>query len=82
MVVIQTAHGDAFPVSSKFPSYIAELAAVMNLDGETAIGPQLSLGTKTVWGLQQPYQQGSTNRTDRRNLAQEFHALVLAAFQQ
>jgi len=70
MVVIQTAHGDALPVSYQLPSREAVLTAVMSLDCETTVSPQLSLGTETVWRLQQPHQQGSTNRTDRRNLAQ------------
>src|SRR5271169_1090021 len=70
MVVIQTAHGDALPVSYQLPSHEAVLTAVMSLDCETTVSPQLSLGTETVWRLQQRHEQGGTNRTDRRNLAQ------------
>ena len=70
MGVIQTTHGDALPVALQFPSYIAVLTAVVNLDCETAVCPQLSLGTETVSSLQQRHQQGGTNGTDRRNLAQ------------
>ena len=70
MVVIQTAHGDALPVSYQLPSHEAVLTAVMRLDCETTVSPQLSLGTETVWRLQQRHQQGGTNRPDRRNLAQ------------
>src|ERR1700723_3695914 len=69
MVIVQTAHRDAFPVSLDLPSDIAILAAVVRLDRETAVSPQLALGTKTVRGLQQGYQQGGSNRTDRRKAA-------------
>src|SRR5215471_5866518 len=70
MVVIQTARGDSLPVALQFPSYKAVLTAVVNLDRETAVCPQLSLGTETMWCLQQRHQQGGTNGTDRRNLTQ------------
>src|ERR1022692_2427962 len=53
MVVIQTAHGDAIPVSYQLPSHEAVLAAVVRLDCETTVSPQLTLGTETVWRLQQ-----------------------------
>jgi len=67
---IQTAHGDALPRALLLPSQIAVLAVVVRLDRETTVSPQLSLGTETVWRLQQRHQQGGTNRTDRGNLAQ------------
>src|SRR5579864_8757657 len=70
MVVIQTAHADALSVSYQLPSHKAVLAAVVSLDCESTVSPQLSLGTETVWGLQQRHQHGGTDRTDRRNLAQ------------
>ena len=48
MIVIQTAHRDALAVALQFASHIAVLAAVVSLDRETAVGPELSLGTETV----------------------------------
>lgn len=54
----------------------------MSLDCETAVGPQLSLGTEPMWGLQQRHQQGSTDRTDGRNLAQQFDGMVFVALPQ
>src|SRR5450759_981708 len=69
MVVVQASHRDALAVALQFASHIAILAAVVSLDCETAIRPQLSLGTEPVWRLQQGDEQGGTNRTDRRNLA-------------
>ena len=70
MVVIQSAHRDALAVALQFASHIAVLAAVVSLDGETTVGPQLALGAETVGGLQQCHQQGRPNRTDGRNLTQ------------
>jgi len=70
MVAIQTAHRDALAVALQFPAHKAELAAVLGLDGKTAVGPKLALGTEPVWCLQQGHHQGGPNRTDRRNLAQ------------
>ena len=69
VVVIQTAHRDALAVALQFASHRAVLAAVVGLDCETAVGPELALGTETVRGLQQGHQQGRANRTDGRNLA-------------
>src|SRR5271169_1061741 len=69
VIVIQTAHRDALAVALQFASHPAVLAAVVRLDGETAVGPELSLSTETMRRLQQPDQQGSPNRADRRNLA-------------
>src|SRR5260370_4801290 len=79
MVVTQAAHGHALTVSLQFPSDIAVLAAVVGLQRETTVSPQLALGTETVWRLQLRDQQGCTHRTDRRNLAQQFHGMMLAA---
>ena len=52
MVVTQAAHRHALPVSLQFPSDIAVLAAVVGLQRETTVGPQLALGTEAVWRLQ------------------------------
>jgi hypothetical protein len=48
MVVTQAAHGHALPVSLQFPSDIAVLAAVVGLQRETTVSPQLALGTETL----------------------------------
>ena len=77
MVITQAAHGHALPVSLQFPSDIAVLAAVVGLQRETTVSPQLTLGTETVWSLQLRDQQGCTNRTDRRNLAKQFNGMML-----
>ena len=51
-VAPQSAHRDALSVALQFASTIAVLAAVVSLDGEATVGPQLPFGTETVWGLQ------------------------------
>ena len=40
----------------------------VSLHGETAVGPELALGTKAMRCLQQCHQQSRANRTDRGNL--------------
>jgi hypothetical protein len=52
MVVIQAAHGHALLVSLQLPSDIAVLAAVVGIQRETTVSPQLALGTETVGRLQ------------------------------
>ena len=82
MVAIQTTHRDALAVAFQFPALKAELAAVIGLDGETAVGPKLPLGTEPMGCLQYGHQQGGANRTDRRNLAKQFDRRMLATFPQ
>ena len=68
VVVTQATHGHPLPVSLQFPSDIAVLAAVVGLQRETTVSPQLTLGTETVWRLQLRNQQGCTNRADREGI--------------
>src|SRR3981081_2133869 len=69
VVVIQTAQRDALAVALQFASHGAVLAAIVSLHGETAVGPELPLGTETMRCLQQGYEQSRANRTDGWNLA-------------
>lgn len=69
VIVIQTAHP-------------AVLSAIVSFHGETAVGPQLALGAKTVRGLQQCYQQGCSDRANRRNLAKSIDRRMLVALPQ
>src|SRR5437763_17118067 len=69
VVVIETTHGDALAVALQFAAHRAILAAIVSLHRETAVGPEMPLGTKTRRCLQQGYEQSRTNRTDGRNLA-------------
>lgn len=47
-----------------------------------SLSPGLSLAAKTVRGVQQCHQQGSTNRADGRNLTKQLHGRMLAALDQ
>src|SRR5580765_8800681 len=82
MVAIQATHRDALAVALQFPAHNAVLATVIGLDGKTAVGPKLALGTEAMGCLQYGHQQGGANRTDRRNLAKQFQCRMLAAFPQ
>ena len=57
MVAIQTTHRDALAVALQLSAHNAVLATVIGLDGKTAVGPKLALGTKPVGCLQQGHQQ-------------------------
>ena len=60
----------------------AVFAADGSLQSQAAVGPELPLRTKTVRRLNQGDQQGRTDRTDRRNLAQQIRCAVLLALRQ
>ena len=68
VVLVETTYADALTIPLQLPTNVAILAAVMRLDGETAIGPELALGAKAVWCPQQCHQQSCPNRTNGRNL--------------
>jgi len=52
MIAIQATHRDAFAVALQLPAYHAVLAAVIRLDGKTAVCPELPLGTEAMGCLQ------------------------------
>jgi hypothetical protein len=58
------------------------IGAAVRFDGQAAVGPQLSLAAEAVRRLQNRNQLRCANRTDRRNLAQQFRRLVLGALGQ
>jgi len=82
MVIIQTTHREALAVGLQFAANPAVLSTIMNLHGKAAARPKLALGAKPVWRLEQGHQEWCPNRTDRRNLAKQFHGCMLATFQQ
>jgi hypothetical protein len=57
VVFTQTSHRHALAISLQFASDVAVLTAVMSLNRETTVGPELALGSETVWCLQQCDQQ-------------------------
>jgi hypothetical protein len=68
VVFVQTTHPDALTIGLQFPANLTVLAAIMRLDGETAVGPELALAAETVGCLQQCHPPSCPNRTNRWNL--------------
>src|SRR5262249_14204721 len=66
----------------QLPIDIAVLRAVVGLNAQATVGPQLSLAAEPVWGLHQPDQARGPNRTDAGNLTQQFRGLMLPALRQ
>src|SRR5262249_43131357 len=58
------------------------ISAAVHLDAQAAVRPQLPLGTKPVWGLQNAQQHRRPDRADRRNLAKPLPSLVPLALRQ
>src|SRR5262249_19023018 len=79
VVVTETAHSDALPIALQLSSDIAVLATVVRFHGESAVGPQLPLGTESVRRLHQGQQERSANRTDGWNLAQSLYCRIATA---
>src|SRR3984893_17784188 len=57
-------------------------AAGRGLQCQTTVDPQLSLGARTMWRLQQRNEQSLPYRRVRDGLAQHFHRAVFSAFRQ
>src|SRR5215467_15010726 len=84
MIAVLVQPASFFPLLP--PSELAVLHLVIGTAAghhcQTTIGPQLSLGAKPVWGLQNAQKFRRPNRTNRRNLTQPFPNLVLLALGQ
>src|SRR5260370_35208078 len=63
-------------------SHVAVLRTVMRLNRQAAVGPQLPLGAESVRCLNQRNQQRCPNRTNRRNLAQQFPRAMISTLRQ
>jgi hypothetical protein len=70
MILIEPTQLLWFLGTLQLSSHVTVLRAVMRLNRETAVGPQLSLGAETMRGLDQRDEQRGSDRADRRNLAQ------------
>src|ERR1700737_1976060 len=62
----------ALPLSAD----ISVLRAVVRLNAQATVGPELSLAAEPVRGLHQRDQAGGSNRTDAGNLAQQFRGFM------
>src|SRR5438309_10629392 len=63
-------------------SHVAVLRTVMRLNRQAAVGPQLPLGAESVRCLNQRNQQNRPDRTNRRNLAQQFPRAMISTLRQ
>src|SRR3984885_3628032 len=82
MVAVEPSDRDGSLRSSNLSSHNAIFAAAASLQTKTTVGPELALGAKTMWRLNQGHQQGRSNRTDRRNLAQQLGGRMFLALKQ
>ena len=82
VVLVQSASGNQFLRVSQLAVAVAVLCAGANLQGQSAIGPQLPLGAKSLWSLQQGNQQRRPDRPHVRNLPQLVADGMLATFHQ
>jgi hypothetical protein len=72
-------HGHALPVASQFPSHRAVLAAVVSLECETTVGPQLALGTETFLpSAYRPQQSVCSQPECQRRRRTDYHRKKLA----
>ena len=80
VVFVQAANGDQFLRASQLALRVAIVPAGVNLQGQSAIGPQLPLGAKTMRRLQQRNQQCRPDRSYVGNLPQLAADGMLATF--
>src|ERR1019366_10244094 len=62
--------------------HVVVFPAAVRLQSQAAVCPQLSLGAKPMWRLQQGDQQSRPNRTDIGNPLEQLRRAMLAALRQ
>src|SRR5580693_7772229 len=82
MVLIETTQLLRFLGALQLSADKAVLRAVAGLNPQATVGPQLPLASEAVRSLHQRDQAGGSNRTDARNLAQQFRGLMFPALGQ
>src|ERR1700730_546594 len=82
MILVESTKLLRFLGSSQLPVDVAVLRTVVRLQPKTAVGPQLSLGAKTVERLNQRDQLSRPNRADAGDLAQQFRRGMFPALGQ
>ena len=63
-------------------THVPVLRTVARVDRQSAVPPQLPLAAEAMRGLDQCDQPSSANRTDRRNLPQQFRGPMFPALRQ
>src|ERR1022692_4348333 len=82
VVLIQTTELLGFFGTLHLSADISVLRAVVGLNAQATIGPQLPLAAEPVRSLHQCDQSGCSNRTDAGNLTQQFRGLMFPALGQ
>jgi hypothetical protein len=80
VILIETANLLRFFRALQLSNYIAVLRTVPRLNPQPTVSPELSFATEPVRGLHECQQGGAPNRTDARNLAQQFRGSMFPAF--
>jgi hypothetical protein len=65
VIAIEAAQRDLFLRRAQLPVHVTMIGAAVRLDGQAAVGPQLSLRAETIRRLQNRDQLRRANRTDR-----------------
>src|SRR2546421_2539386 len=82
VIFVQTTNVCLFLRTLQLAFHVTVFRAVMRLYRQAAVGPQLPLGAETVRCLNQCNEQSRPNRTNARNLAQEFPRFMFPALGQ
>jgi|SRR5215475_7396489 len=80
MILVEFADGDHLLGASELSADHAVLRTVARFQSQTTLGPELPFGAEPVWRLNEREQQDCSNRTDRRDLAQQPRGVVFFAF--
>ena len=68
VILVQTTNADLLFAALQLPVEVAVFSAGAGLQGQSAVGPQLSLGTKTMRRLDQSHGQGRADGSEGGNL--------------
>ena len=82
VILIQAANLLRFFRTLQLSEHVAILRTVVRLNAQATIGPELPLAAEAVRRLHQCKQAGGPNRTDARNLAQQFRGFMFPALRQ
>src|SRR5271169_1331648 len=82
MILIEPTQLLWFLSTLQLSAYVPVLRTVARVDRQTAVRPQLPLAAEAMRGLDQRHQQSGANRTDRRNLPQQFRGPMFPALGQ
>src|SRR5712692_11296925 len=82
VIFIQAANGNLLSGAPQLAFDIAVFPAVAGFQPQSAVGPELALGAKPMWGLDQRHRQSGANRPQRGNLPQFGGDRMLATLRQ